>query len=96
MALLQAGDDLFGGFSLVVLVNCNQLRARLANAVGTEHAVRVARVFASNGVRHLQNVQRAQGDVGEVADGRGHGIERGGRVLLLACGFFGGWQGKGE
>ena len=43
---------------------------------------RVWRVSSQTTVGQLQHVQGAQGDVGEVADGRGHHVQRALRIML--------------
>ena len=45
------------------------------------------RVFTRHGVDQTQHVQGTQGEVGHVADGSGHHVERGRRILLAGCGL---------
>ena len=72
---VESGDKLRGAAGLVVLV--------VADGGGTdlevvEELLGLARVLASNFVYRAQYTQSAQGDVFEVADGRGDEIEAGG------------------
>jgi hypothetical protein len=80
----------------VVLVHRQQPGARPVDAVGAQQALRVARVFAGDHVHQLQHMQRAQRDVGQVADGRGHHVERGLRIMLRTRGVMRGREGGAE
>ena len=86
LALLQPVHHVLRGFGLVVLVHGQQLAGALVDAVGTQHGLRVARVLASHRVGQLQHVQGPQGDVGQVADGRGHHVQRALRIMLRSGG----------
>ena len=67
-------DDKFGGLGhLVVLVVADGARL---DAVMAEEFQGLARVFAGDQVNFLEHAQGAQGDVFEIADGRGDEIER--------------------
>ncbi|MNV22711.1 hypothetical protein D3C71_1136980 [compost metagenome] len=87
LAQLQPLHHVLRGLGLVVLVHRQQLCGALVDAVGAQHGLRVARVFAGHGVGHLQHVQRAQGDVGQVADGRGHHIQGALGIMLRSRRF---------
>ena len=79
-----------------MLVYGEQLGAALVDAIGAQQALGVARVLAGQGVGQLQHMQGAQGDVGQIADGRGHHVEGAGRVVLVAgCIGGSGQQGRG-
>ena len=54
-----------------------------------EQLLRLAGVFAGDAVHVAQHVQGAQGDVAQIADGRGHQIKAGGK---RSFGFGGAWQ----
>ena len=82
LALLQPGQHGLGRLGLVVLVHGQQLCAGLVDAVGAQQALGVARVFAGQGVGQLQHMQRAQRDVGQIADGRGHHVQGALRIML--------------
>jgi len=73
LAGLQSSDDALRGLALIVFVHRQQ---RLADAVDAQHALCVARVFAGDGINHTQHMQGAQRDIGQIADGGGHHIER--------------------
>ena len=66
-------DDQFGGLGhLVVFVVADG--ARLDTVVG-EKFLRLARVFAGDQVNFFEHAQGAEGDVFEIADGRGDQVE---------------------
>jgi putative endonuclease len=79
-----------------VLVQRKQALARTVDAVGAQQLLRVPRVLASDAVGQLQHVQRAQRDIPQVADGRGHEVERTLRIILRAHRGMRGLQGGGE
>ncbi|MBN8557208.1 MAG: hypothetical protein J0L74_05970, partial [Burkholderiales bacterium] len=94
LAGLKARDHVLRGLGLVVLV---QRHERLAvDAVGAQQLAGVARVLAGDGVGQRQQVQGAQRDVGQVADGRGHHVQAAGRIMLRASGGARGVQGGQE
>jgi hypothetical protein len=66
--------------SFVVLVAAN---GGSLNLEVVEQLLRLARVFASNAVNALQNVQSPQRDVAKVADRRGNKVEPGRYRRLL-------------
>ena len=80
--MAQAVHHVAGGLGLVVLVDGQELCPALVDAVGAQQRLRVARVFTGDGIGQLQHMQRAQRDVGQVADGRGDDIERALRIML--------------
>ncbi|MNX74628.1 hypothetical protein D3C86_1060740 [compost metagenome] len=96
LALREPRDHGLRGFGLVVLVHREQLGAGAVDAVGAQQALRVARVLAGDGVHQLQHMQRAQRDVGQVADRRGDDIQRALRIMLRARGVERGRQGRAE
>ena len=53
-----------------------------------EQLLRLARVLAGDAVDRAQDAQGAQGDVFQVADGRGDEVEAGGERLLGVVGDF--------
>ncbi len=75
----EPGDDLHRGLALVVFVHGYQ---RPLQAHAREQLAGVAGVFAGDGVGQPEYMQRAQRQVGHVADGRGHHVQRAGRVGL--------------
>ena len=86
-ALLQLDDDFRGARDLVVFVITHQA---LLNVEMREQLHSLAGVFAGDRVGFLQDSQRAQGDVFEVADGRGHDVQASssglsGFVLAMRC-----------
>ena len=92
----QPGDHRLRGLGLVVLVQGQQLRAGRVDAIGAQQALRVARVLAGDRIDDLQHVQRAQRDVGQVADRRRDHVERRLRIMLRARGIARGLQGGAE
>ena len=77
----QARAHLRGAGALVVLV---QRQQRLFQAEMAQEGAAGARILAADDVGQRERVQRAQADVGEVADGRGHHVEAAARVVLQA------------
>ena len=71
------------------------MRRRFVNAIGAQQGAGVARVFAGNAVGQVQQMQGTQTDVGQIADGRGHDVERALRIMLRSAGFVRSAQGKG-
>ena len=53
----------------------------------------VAGVFAGNRIHQAQHMQGAQADVAQVANRRGHDVERARRIMLRRRGLVGGVQG---
>ena len=92
----QASDDALRGLGLVVLVHRQQLCAGSLKAVSAQQLLGVAGVFAGHHIDLAQHMQRAQADVGQVANGRGHDIQCVGRVVLRAGCFIGSFQGFGK
>jgi len=64
-----------------VLVQSDQ---RLVQAQHVQQATGDAGVFAGHSVDQRQHLDSAQADVGQIADGGGHKIERAFGILLLA------------
>ena len=97
-SLMQATDsprrqtlqDGGGGFALVVGVQSQQ---RLLQPQVAEQLRANARVFTGHGIHPPQHVHRAQRDVGQVADGCGHHIQRAVRIMLRRGCFRRGGQG---
>ena len=83
--MLQPLHHLLGCLGFVVLVHGQQLVCAFIDAVGPQQRLGVARVLAGHRVCELQYVQRAQGDVGQVADGRGDDVQ-GALRIMLRCG----------
>jgi putative endonuclease len=54
----------------------------------------VAGVLTGHGIDHLQHVQGAQGDVGQIADGRGHHVQGTSGIMLGTGRCVGGRQGR--
>ena len=79
-----------------MLVHCQALLARAVESIGAQQLLGVARVLAGQRVDPLQQVQRAQADVGQVANRSGHHVQCAGRVLLRPGRFLRGLQGMGE
>ncbi|CAN6484063.1 unnamed protein product [Victoria cruziana] len=73
----------------------DQGRARALEAIGAQQGLGVARVLTGDGVDELQHVQGAQRDVRQVADGRGHHVERALRIMLASGCVMRGAQGGG-
>ena len=90
LPLLQPLHHLLGRLGFVVLVHGQQLVRAFIDAIGPQQRLGVARVLAGHRVCELQYVQRAQGDVGQVADGRGDDVQGALRIMLrcgrIACG----------
>ena len=88
--MLQALHHIQCRFGLVVLVHSQQLVCAFVDAVGAQQGLGVARVFTGHGVGQLQHMQRTQGDVSQVADGRGYDVQRALRIMLrsgrIVCG----------
>ena len=93
MAFPQAGDHGLRSLGLVVLVHGQQGRARFVDAVGAQHLLGVACVFTGNAIGKPQYMQGTQGDVGQVADGRGDNIQAALRIMLRTGRIFGGLDG---
>jgi hypothetical protein len=70
------------GLGFVVLVHRQQLGAGLVDAVGAQQGLGVARVLAGDGIHHAQDMQGPQADVAQIADGRGHDVQRARRIML--------------
>ncbi len=96
LALREPRDHGLRGLGFVVLVHRQQPRAGAVDAVGAQHALGVARVLAGDGVHQLQHMERAQRDVGQVADGRGDHVERALRIMLRTRGVVRGREGGAE
>mmetsp|Transcript_18229 Transcript_18229/g.43763 ORF Transcript_18229/g.43763 Transcript_18229/m.43763 type:complete len:306 (-) Transcript_18229:2098-3015(-) len=77
----QPRDHAGAGFALVVLVQRDQ---RLVQAKMAQQRAALARVLTGQRIGQAQQMDGAQGQVGQVADGRGHQVERAGRILLAA------------
>ena len=92
LALAQAGGHFLRGLHLVVLVQGQQLRCRLVDAIGPQQHLGVAGVLAGHGVGQLQQVQCAQRDVGQIPDGRGQHIQAALRIMLGTGGRLRGLQ----
>ena len=93
LPLLQPQHHVFCGFSLVVLVHGEQLRCPFVDAIGAQQRLGVACVLAGHGVSHLQHVQRAQRDVSQISDGRGHHVQGALRIMLWSRRFARGIEG---
>ena len=81
---LQRGGQLDRAARLVVHVVADGGRA---DVEVVEQLLGLARVLAGNFVDRAQHAQRAQGDVFQVADGRGDEIEAGSERALIGGGF---------
>jgi prolyl-tRNA editing enzyme YbaK/EbsC (Cys-tRNA(Pro) deacylase) len=82
LAARQPLDDDARGRALVVLVHGDQ---RLREREVAQQGGAVARVLAGDRVAEGEHVERAQRQVGEVADRRGDDVERGRGILLAAA-----------
>ena len=93
LALLQPLYHGLCGLGLVVLVHGQQLGRAFVDAVGAQQGLGMARVLAGHGVGQLQHMQRAQRDVGQIANGRGHHVQGALWIMLrsrcIACGAQG-------
>ena len=81
-AVLQRGDQLGGTITLVVLMEAD---GRCGDGEVVEELLRLARVFAGDAVSVLENFKGAEGDVAEVADGRGDEVEAGSERSVGHC-----------
>jgi hypothetical protein len=70
-----SGDE-FGRFGFVVIVVGDE---RAMQAEAREESAGGAGVFASDEIDGAEDGTGALGEIGEVADGRGHDVERAGR-----------------
>ena len=86
LALAQQGQHLIAGLGLVVLVHRQPLMGRFVDAIGAQQALAVARVLTGNRVGQCQNVQSAQTDICQVANGGAHHVQSGLRVVLHGSG----------
>ena len=77
----QRGNDFVGHLLFVVFAHGQQLGT---DAVCRQKLCRHARVFGAHQIDRLQNGKGAQGDVGQIADGRGHDIQ-GLRLNAVEC-----------
>ena len=80
LPLLQAFHHLLRRLLLIVLVQRQQARCGRRNPVGAQQLCRMARILAGDGIGQLQHMQRTQRDIGQIADRRGHQIERAGGI----------------
>ena len=94
LALAQTDSHFLRGLHFVVLVHSQELRGRFVDAVGTQQRLGVARVFAGHGIGQLQQMQSTQGDVGQIADGRGQHVQAALRIMLGTGGRLRGVQGR--
>ena len=69
-----------------VLMHCKALCRRLVDAVAAHQCAGMARVLTGDGVGQVEYVQRAQADIGQVADRRGHDIQGALRIMLRSAG----------
>ena len=93
LALSQPIDHALRRLHLVVLVHGQPGAGRLVDAIGAQQSLRVTRVLAGDRIGQLQHVQRPQADVGQVADGRGHDVQRGLPIMLRSRRVTRGGQG---
>ena len=93
--MAQVADHRDSGLGLVVLVQRQQLPGGSLDALGAQQLLGVARVLAGHRVDLRQHMQRTQRDVGQVADGRGHDVQRALRIMLVRGGLAGGGEGRG-
>ncbi|MDT4837717.1 hypothetical protein FQZ97_714560 [compost metagenome] len=84
LALLQPGANGLGRGSLVVAVGGHQRRA---HAPGVQQRAACPRVFGSDHVGPLQGMPGAQPQVAQIADRRGHDVQRRGGPMLLGNAF---------
>lgn len=80
LPLLQPFHHLLRCLLFIVLVQRQQTRSGRGNAIGAQHLRGMARVLAGNHIHQLQHMQRAQRNVGQIADRRGDQIERAGGI----------------
>ena len=90
--MAQSRGHFLGGLHFVVLVHGQQLCGRFVDAVGAQQGLRVARVLTGHRIGQCQHVQGPQGDVGQIADGRGHYIQAALRIMLGTGGGLRGVQ----
>ncbi|MNT71954.1 hypothetical protein D3C72_2105100 [compost metagenome] len=77
---MQAGDQGLRHFALVMLMRRNQ---GLVQAKARQQVRCVARIFTGDGIGKAQQMQRAQADIGHIADRRGHYIQCCDRIDLV-------------
>ena len=78
----QLRNDAGCRLHLIVLMQSEEAGRRCIDAIRAQHGLRMTRVFARDRVGDLQDMQRAQRNVGEVADRRGDDVERALRIML--------------
>ena len=78
---LERFDQFGGAMPLVVLVAAH---GRRGDGEVVEQLLRLARVFAGDAVGAPEDIEGAQGDVAEVADGSGDEVEAGGEFSDIA------------